>query len=139
MDDEAKKDEPRSDIPARAGRTVRHLQINELEDAQEATLQARFERFCELAVDRLSEVHPRSHEPMLEAGKAKAEFTLKVTITRTSDDVAVAFTVDHEVKSAFPAMPGRPRSARLVPGVGLAQPTTNRQNGLFPPKAPPAE
>lgn len=106
-------------------------QIALLEGIDGTTLQSRFEEFCQVAVDALTLTNTMG-DPVIEAGKGKAEFAVKVKIERVAND-SMTFAIAHEVNEKLPKVPGVVKTAPLVVGVGLAQRVSLRQYPLFDP------
>jgi hypothetical protein len=108
------------------------LQLGLHKDLGDQTVQSRFQEFCDEAVGRLTQTDANG-EPIFEAGKAKASFTVTVELERMADD-AFAFSSAATCKQKLPSPPPRARTAMLVRGLGLAQKVTDaRQAGLFNP------
>jgi len=108
------------------------LQLGLLTDTQDRTLQDRFAEFCEEAAAKLTAVVPANGEPIHEAGKAKAVFSVKVEIERLSDD-SLSFIVRDQAASKFPYPPGKGRTSAMVAGLGLHQTVEPAQAPLFNP------
>ena len=110
---------------------VVHQQLGLLTDLEDQTLQTRFERFCQGAMDVLTS-QKADGEPVFDAGSVKASLTIKVSVERTANDT-LSFVFDHEVKETLPKTPGRRKSSAFVLGVGLSQMVTHVQLPLLKP------
>ncbi len=139
MSQELPKDDRRPQTGAGQARTshvpepkkVARLQLGLLRDAAGQSLQTRFENFCDEGIGSLTATNEHG-EPVLEAGKFKATFTVSVQMTRTADD-ALNFTFDHSVGKKLPCVPSVGKSASVVSGLGIAEALAVSQMPLFSP------
>ena len=106
-------------------------QLGLLEDVQGVTLQQRFEQFGIEAADSLTATNSHG-DPILPAGKHKAEFQVKVTVMRLSDD-SLSFDLSHETRSKLPRIPGQGTSAVFTCDNGLVKRYSPDQFPLFDP------
>lgn len=111
--------------------TIVPLQLGLLQLSTDQTIQQAFEQFGRDAVSQLT-VDDASGNPVFEAGKAKASFTLKVRIERVAND-SYAFAVEPIVRTELPRIPGRARSTTFTTDNGLVQRVTVKQLPLFDP------
>lgn len=125
------KTQRRKNTSATTEKHIIPMQLGLLLDAQNQTVQRRFELFGMEAADMLTAQRPDG-EPVFPAGSAKAEFAVKVTIERLADD-SLSFNIAHETKSKLPFVPGKARSAVFTSDNGLVQKATADQFPLFDP------
>ena len=124
-------DEQTNVDPKEQSTEVVHRQLALMKDVAGQTLQTRFERFCEHAVEALTQVNEHG-EPVLPAGKAKATCTITVEVARASDD-AFLFEFSNGMKFKLPSVPGLTQSSPLVQNVGLAERVVSNTLPLFNP------
>ena len=108
------------------------LQIGRFKDNQGRFLQDRFESWCREAADALMTVDPISGEPVFAAGDAKADLTVKITLTRLADDAAT-FAADASVKTSLPDVGFKGRTTVLTSDDGLIEKATPDELSLFNP------
>lgn len=109
---------------------LRNMQIAELEDGEQKSVQDRFTEFLEAATRAFFAVNTETGAAVhTDRHKVKASLTIKIEL-KGIEASADSLVISHKLATSFPKPPGRSLVVN-TPGFGIAQPTRNRQIQMF--------